>query len=48
VQFRKETGAASERFTGRVEHIISGHAARFRSPEELVAFMKRILVDIYE
>ena len=25
-------------FTGRVEHMISGHAARFESPEELLAF----------
>jgi hypothetical protein len=31
------------RFTGRVEHMITGHAARFQSPEELLAFFVRVL-----
>jgi hypothetical protein len=43
VQFREETGAAGERFTGRAEHMITGHSARFESPEELLAFFARIL-----
>ncbi len=43
VQFREETDAASPRFTGRVEHIVSGHAARFSSPEELWAFFTQVL-----
>ena len=43
VQFRELTGEAGYGFTGRVEHVISGHAARFESPEELAAFFTRIL-----
>ena len=43
VQFREETGAAGQRFTGRVEHMITGHATRFESPEELLAFFVRVL-----
>jgi hypothetical protein len=43
VQFRVETGTAPERFTGRVEHIVSGHATRFHSPQELLAFFTQVL-----
>jgi len=43
VQFRVETGTAPERFTGRVEHIVSGHATRFHSPQELLAFFSQVL-----
>jgi hypothetical protein len=43
VQFREETEAARERFTGRVEHMVSGRAARFHSPEELLAFFTQVL-----
>jgi hypothetical protein len=46
VQFRTETAQGD--FTGRVEHMVSGHAARFHSPEELVAFIKRILATVHE
>ena len=38
VQFREETDGAAKGFTGRVEHMISGHAARFESAAELLAF----------
>ena len=38
VQFREETDGAAKGFSGRVEHMISGHAARFESAEELLAF----------
>jgi hypothetical protein len=48
VQFRMETGTASERFTGRVEHIVSGRAARFHSPQELLAFFTETLVNVHE
>src|SRR5262252_2042469 len=41
VQFRE--GAAGRRFTGRVEHMTTGRAARFASPEELQAFFLRVL-----
>lgn len=43
VQFRAHCIARLERFTGRVEHIVSGHATNFRTADELVAFMKRVL-----
>jgi hypothetical protein len=43
VQFREEPEAARERFTGRVEHMVSGRAARFHSPEELLAFFAQVL-----
>lgn len=43
VQFREETDAARTRFTGRVEHMVSGHATRFHSPEELWAFFTQVL-----
>ena len=43
VQFREETGATPRRFTGRVEHMTSGHAARFHSPKELLAFFAQVL-----
>ncbi len=48
VQFREETKAARPRFTGRVEHMVSGRTARFHSPEELWAFFMSILAKIQE
>lgn len=38
VQFREETDGAARGFTGRVEHMVTGHAARFESAEELLDF----------
>ena len=38
VQFREEMDATPPRFSGRVEHMVSGDAARFHSLEELWAF----------
>ena len=43
VQFREETDTARMRFTGRVEHLVSGHATRFHSPQELLAFFTQVL-----
>jgi len=43
VQFREQSPAAPQHFAGRVEHMTSGHAARFYSPEELTAFLQRVL-----
>jgi hypothetical protein len=43
VQFREETDAAQLHFTGRVEHLVSGHATRFHSPQELLAFFTHVL-----
>ena len=31
------------RFAGRVEHVVSGHATRFRSAAELLAFVRAVL-----
>ena len=43
VQFREHTAGARPRFTGRVEHIMTGHAARFESPDELQTFFAAVL-----
>jgi hypothetical protein len=48
VQFREDMDATPPCLTGRVEHIVSGHAARFHSPEELWAFFTQILADVHE
>ena len=42
VQFR----AGPAPWTGRVEHVTSGRAVRFRSAEELWAFLMRALTDV--
>lgn len=47
VQFREEMGTTQERFSGRVEHMTSGHATRFHSPEELMAFFSKILSNLH-
>ena len=46
VQFRAETDVGQGRYTGRVEHVVSGQATRFASLEELLAFIARVLVAI--
>ena len=43
VLFREEIEAAQERFTGRAEHMGSGRATRFHSPQELLAFFTQVL-----
>ena len=43
VQLRAETDIKAGRLIGRVEHVVSGEAARFRSVHELLAFMARML-----
>jgi hypothetical protein len=45
VQFRSETDVEAGRFEGRVEHVASGQAAHFKSLDELLAFMVRVLTD---
>jgi hypothetical protein len=45
VQFRDQTGHEQERFTGRVEHITSGQATRFRSLDDLITFLTRVLTE---
>ncbi len=43
VQFRDGTDPTSHRLSGRVEHMISGEAARFDSADELMGFFVRVL-----
>jgi hypothetical protein len=43
VQFRADTGAQPAAYDGRVEHVTSGQATLFSSPEELLAFIARVL-----
>ena len=43
VQFAAETEAGPGRFVGRVEHVVSGHAQRFHTLEELWAWMTQML-----
>ena len=45
VQFRLNAGGEQQPFNGRVEHITSGQAMRFHSPEELVTFFAQVLDD---
>jgi hypothetical protein len=46
VQFRPPGPDGSPTYDGRVEHLVSGQAARFHSLEELLAFMVRVLTDV--
>ena len=43
VQVHAEAEVAQGRLAGRVEHVVSGQATHFVSPEELLAFMARVL-----
>jgi len=43
VQFRIGAGQEPKYFAGRVEHLVSGHTARFHTPEELTAFFRKVL-----
>jgi hypothetical protein len=43
VHFRVSSDGAQGRMAGRVEHVISGQATHFASPEELPAFIARVL-----
>lgn len=43
VQFRLGAGQTVAAFSGRVEHMVTGQAARFASEAELAAFLRRVL-----
>jgi hypothetical protein len=43
VQFRVAVAGEQGRYEGRVEHVASGQARRFRTPDELLAFMAQVL-----
>jgi hypothetical protein len=46
VQFRITTEQASQNCAGRVEHLVSGQAARFDSWEHLQQFIEEILTRV--
>ena len=48
LQFRAASPEAPLRWEGRVEHVVSGQVARFHSPEELLAFLRRVLLEVEE
>ena len=48
VQFRTPPADAALSWEGRVEHLNSGQVQRFHSPEELLAFLARVLTDMLE
>jgi hypothetical protein len=43
VQFSARADLGRERPAGRVEHVVSGACAHFRTVDELMAFMARVL-----
>jgi hypothetical protein len=43
VQLRAQPADTPLRWEGRAEHIVSGDAIHFHSPEELLAFITRIV-----
>jgi hypothetical protein len=46
VQFHAETRVEAGRLVGRVEHVISGQAAHFRSLDALLVFLARMLGEV--
>jgi len=46
VQWASDTQIEAGRIHGRVEHVVSRHATRFTSLEELLAFMARVLQEV--
>lgn len=45
VQLHAEAQVKQGQWKGRVEHLNSGEAEHFASPEELLAFMARVLTE---
>jgi hypothetical protein len=48
VQFRTQPADAPLAWEGRVEHLTSGQVLRFHAPEELLAFLARVLTEAQE
>lgn len=46
LQFYPETNVERKHFVGRVEHVVSGQAARFGSLDALMTFLERVLTEI--
>ena len=47
VQVHAEAEVAQAHLAGRVEHVASGQATHFASPEELLAFIARVLTPLH-
>jgi hypothetical protein len=45
VQFRTSSNGARPAYTGRVEHMTSGHVTHFRSQAELWTFLTQMVVE---
>ena len=48
LQFRAPAPEGPLRWEGRIEHLVSGQVARFDSPEELLTFLRRVLLEVQE
>ena len=48
VQFTDETGAQTETFSGRVEHLSSGRRGRFGSKDELLETLRHMIAELGE
>ena len=48
VQIRTQPTEPALSWEGRVEHLSSGQVLRFHSPEELLAFLARVLTEVLE
>jgi hypothetical protein len=46
VQFSAQTHVELGQFTGRIEHVVTGHARRFQTLDDLVASLVQMLVDL--
>jgi hypothetical protein len=46
VQFRAQPADAPLSWEGRAEHLTSGQVLRFHGPEELLAFLARVLTEV--
>lgn len=46
VQFSRDASEEAGIFTGRIEHLSSGRRAYFRSRDELVATLERLLAEL--
>jgi hypothetical protein len=43
LQLSRETGPTLQHFSGRIEHLPTGHRLRFQTVEELLAALSRLL-----
>jgi hypothetical protein len=48
VQFRAQPPGTPLSWEGRIEHLTSGQVLRFHAPEELLAFLARVLTTVQE